>query len=144
MPVSNTQKRQIKEEAGFRCAIPTCNATSPLDIHHIVYQCNGGTDENTNLICLCKNCHGRVHNNEINQISIRGFKRHVQIISANIFPHEIRYLEALFIGEDIELDSDAVLSVRRLERHNYINIVHIQRDNIYRLSLTRNGRELIQ
>ena len=144
MAVTPAQKRRIKEEAGFRCAITTCNATSPLDIHHIVYQENNGTDTDDNLICLCKNCHGRVHNNEIDDISIRGYKRRVQRISADISPHEIRYLEALFSGEHIELDHESVYLVRRLERNRYIRITHIQRDNIYRLALTRIGREFIE
>ncbi len=144
MAVTPAQKRRIKEEAGHRCAVTTCNETSPLDIHHIVYQEKGGTDTDDNLICLCKNCHGRVHNNDIEDISIRRYKRRVQRLSADISPHEIRYLEALFRGEQIDLDHELVDLARRLERNNYIRITHRQRDNIHRLELTKIGREFIE
>lgn len=144
MAVTPAQKRRIKEEAGFKCAVPNCNTTSPLDIHHITYQENGGTDEDDNLICLCKNCHGRVHLGEIPDISIRGFKNRLQRVSADLYPHEIKYLEALFRGEQIDLDEETVDLARRLERRNLIRITHRVRDNVYRLSLTRNGREFIE
>lgn len=32
-----------------------------LDIHHIVYVCNGGTDAPDNLITLCRACHKNIH-----------------------------------------------------------------------------------
>ena len=144
MAVTQAQKRKIKEEAGYRCVIPNCNVRSPLDIHHIQYQENGGSDDDDNLICLCKNCHGLVHNGEIEDISIRTFKRNLTLRSTRIFPHEVVYLEALIAGEQIELDEDAVIQVRRLERNGFIRIRHLRINNIYRLSITQNGRELIE
>ena len=144
MAVTRVQKRRIKEEAGYRCAIPNCNVTSPLDIHHIQYQENGGSDEDDNLICLCRNCHGRVHNNEIEDISIRTYKRNLVLRSARLFPHEVTYLEALIAGEQIELDADAVVHVRRLERNGFIRIQHLRRNDIYRITITTDGRALIE
>ena len=143
MAVTPAQKRRIKEEAGFKCAVTNCNTTSPLDIHHIVYQENGGSDDDNNLICLCKNCHGRVHNREIPDISIREFKNRILRISLDLFPHEVKYLEALFRGEQIDLDNDTVDFARRLERKTLINITRRVRDNVYRLTLTANGRNFI-
>ena len=144
MAVTRVQKRRIKEEAGYRCAIPNCNVTSPLDIHHIEYQENGGSDEDDNLICLCRNCHGRVHNNDIEDISIRTYKRNLVLRSARLFPHEVAYLEALLAGEQIELDAEAVVQVRRLERNRFIRIQHLRRNDVYRLTITQIGRELIE
>ncbi|MCF6171161.1 MAG: HNH endonuclease [Bacteroidales bacterium] len=144
MAVTRVQKRRIKEEAGNRCAIPNCNVTSPLDIHHIQYQENGGSDEDDNLICLCRNCHGRVHNNDIEDISIRTYKRNLVLRSARLFPHEVPYLEALLVGEQIELDEETVVQVRRLERNRFIRIQHLRRNDVYRLSITQIGRELIE
>ena len=144
MAITPAQKRRIKEEASFKCGVPNCNTTSPLDIHHIVYQENGGPDEDRNLICLCKNCHGRVHNNEIPDISIRGFKQRLQRVSVDLFPHEIKYLEALLQGDVIDLDIETVNLAKRLERRGLININHRVRENVYRLILTRNGRTFIE
>jgi hypothetical protein len=144
MAVTSAQKRRIKEEAGFKCAVPNCNTTSPLDIHHIHYRENGGTDEDDNLICLCKNCHGRVHENEIPTISIRAYKMRLQRVSLDLHPHEIKYLEALLRGEEVELDESTIDLARRIERRGLIRIVHRVREDIYRLSLTPTGRIFIQ
>lgn len=38
---------------------------SKLEVHHIIFRRNGGSDEESNLICLCKTCHDKLHKNEI-------------------------------------------------------------------------------
>ena len=35
---------------------------SKLEVHHIVYRSNGGSNEESNLITLCHTCHQNVHN----------------------------------------------------------------------------------
>jgi len=144
MAVTPAQKRRIKEEAGFKCAVPNCNNTSPLDIHHIQYEENGGPDDDDNLICLCKNCHGRVHDRQIPDISIRTYKARLQRVSFDLYPHEIKYMEALLRGEQIELDEDTVDLARRIERRRLIRITHRVRDNVYRLNITADGRAFIE
>jgi len=32
-----------------------------LEAHHIIERCNGGTDELSNLLLLCPNCHSTIH-----------------------------------------------------------------------------------
>ena len=36
-----------------------------LEVHHIVFRSNGGSDEAENLITLCKTCHDKVHSGAI-------------------------------------------------------------------------------
>ena len=36
-----------------------------LEVHHIIYRSNGGTDDENNLITLCENCHSKVHDGDI-------------------------------------------------------------------------------
>lgn len=36
-----------------------------LEVHHIIYRSNGGTDDLDNLITLCEKCHKKVHAGEI-------------------------------------------------------------------------------
>ncbi len=36
-----------------------------LEVHHIVFRSNGGSDEQDNLLTLCKTCHDKVHKNEL-------------------------------------------------------------------------------
>jgi len=38
---------------------------SKLEVHHIVFRRNNGSDEPENLICLCKTCHDKLHKGEI-------------------------------------------------------------------------------
>ncbi len=34
-----------------------------IDIHHIQYRSQGGSDEVSNLVCLCRRCHDWAHAN---------------------------------------------------------------------------------
>lgn len=36
-----------------------------LEVHHIIFRSNGGSDEAENLVTLCKTCHDNVHNGEL-------------------------------------------------------------------------------
>jgi 5-methylcytosine-specific restriction endonuclease McrA len=95
MAVTKAQKRRIKQEAGFKCAVPTCSHTSPLEIHHIIHKHNGGTDTDDNLVCLCGGCHGRYHLGEITEQAIIDYKHRLRRISIVLAAHEHGYLEAL-------------------------------------------------
>ena len=35
-----------------------------IQAHHIIYRSHGGTNDIRNLICLCVDCHSRVHSDE--------------------------------------------------------------------------------
>lgn len=37
-----------------------------LHVHHIIYRSNNGSDEESNLITLCENCHIKLHRGELN------------------------------------------------------------------------------
>ncbi len=39
---------------------------SKLEIHHIIFRSQGGSDEESNLITLCHTCHENLHNGKIN------------------------------------------------------------------------------
>ena len=36
-----------------------------LEVHHIIFRSNGGTDDEENLITLCEDCHKKIHKGEI-------------------------------------------------------------------------------
>lgn len=36
-----------------------------LEVHHIIFRSQGGTDDENNLITLCKDCHAKVHKGEL-------------------------------------------------------------------------------
>ena len=46
-----------------------------LEVHHIVFRSNGGSDEPDNLITLCRNCHRELHLGKFSLKNIKGLKR---------------------------------------------------------------------
>lgn len=60
--IDNSLSTIKKNSKNKTCEICGWKETS-CDVHHIVEQCNGGTNEKTNLIVLCPNHHRMVHRN---------------------------------------------------------------------------------
>jgi hypothetical protein len=54
---------KIIKRAGIKCMMCGWDKTS-LDVHHIIHKAKGGTDEDSNLICVCPNCHRMAHENQ--------------------------------------------------------------------------------
>ena len=53
-------KKKCKELAHNECELCYARDTK-LDVHHIVPIEKGGTDDQDNLICLCRHCHQTIH-----------------------------------------------------------------------------------
>ena len=73
-------RRNVKDEAGHTCAIPTCKAT-PIEIAHIIPVKEGGDNSQGNLIALCPTCHRRYDKGEIGRKSIRNYKERLKTLS---------------------------------------------------------------
>lgn len=63
---ARTQK-VIYQQAGSRCPFCAEADVALLDIHHIVPRSAGGSNDHTNLILACKNCHARIESGGISQ-----------------------------------------------------------------------------
>lgn len=48
-----------KREIGLKCC--NCHSTENLEYHHIIPFALGGNDINSNMCCLCYNCHNALH-----------------------------------------------------------------------------------
>lgn len=68
MPFSESVKLEVKKKAGFQCC--RCREIG-IDIHHIIPQANGGTDDINNAAPLCQNCHDRFGANPEKRKEIR-------------------------------------------------------------------------
>jgi hypothetical protein len=68
MPFSQALKDQVKRLAAFRCC--RCQEIG-IDIHHIVPQAQGGSDDIDNAAPLCQNCHDRFGANPEKRSEIR-------------------------------------------------------------------------
>jgi len=44
--------------------IPCVCGKNATDIHHIVFKSQGGSDNISNLVALCRECHVKVHNDK--------------------------------------------------------------------------------
>ncbi|MFJ8604526.1 HNH endonuclease signature motif containing protein [Streptomyces shenzhenensis] len=65
--------RDLLVEAGHRCAIPTCRATT-LELAHITPWAKTRAHDFDNMITLCPNCHTRFDRGEIDRLSMLQYK----------------------------------------------------------------------
>lgn len=98
-PIPRPLARDVKTEAGHRCAIPTCRATSGLEIHHIVDYAQVREHTFDNLIYLCAICHARATTGEIDRLAMRQYKANLSVVANRYGDLERRVLE-LFAGRD--------------------------------------------
>src|SRR5687768_10550535 len=88
-------KRAVLVEAGHRCAIPTCRATT-TEIAHIIPWATSQDSSFENLIALCPNCHTRFdQKKEIDQLSVRMYKHNLGILNNRYGEFERRLFEIL-------------------------------------------------
>ena len=93
--VSSEVKRAVLVEAGHRCAIPTCRATT-TEIAHIVSWAESQDNSFENLIALCPNCHTRFdQKKEIDRISVKMYKHNLGILNNRYGEFERRLFEIL-------------------------------------------------
>lgn len=71
---SRKLREQVLREAGFMCANPRCRAILILELHHVVWVKDGGPTDASNLLALCRNCHGLHTINKIDRETIRHWK----------------------------------------------------------------------
>lgn len=122
--VADSLKRRVREEAGYRCAIPTCRQF-PIDVHHIVERAEGGEDVFENLIALCATCHARYHRlKDIPRISIQHYKSSLSLLNARYNETERRLLQ-LFAEQP---DSDEMELSDSLDFH----LMYLLRDGLLR------------
>jgi len=88
-------KRAVLVEAGHRCAIPTCRATT-TEIAHIVPWAETQDNSFENLIALCPNCHTRFdQKKEIDRIAVKMYKHNLGILNYRYGEFERRLFEVL-------------------------------------------------
>lgn len=96
-------KRALYEEAGYRCAIPTCRGTSALEMAHIVPWIQVQVHTFENMVLLCAVDHTRYDRGEIDRESIRVYKENLALLHGRYSDAERRILEAFATIPDSQL-----------------------------------------
>lgn len=82
------------EEAGYRCAIPSCKQTAAVEAAHIVPYAETQDNSFDNLIALCAVDHHRYDKlQQIPRASILAYKRNLSVINGRYNDFEQRMLE---------------------------------------------------
>lgn len=115
-------------EAGHRCAIPTCRATT-TEIAHIEPFARAQKHEYHNLIALCPNCHTRFDKGEIDRNAMRMYKRKIAFLSDRYSRFELTVLDYLrYHGKVVVhgelsvkglLDDSLIVNASTLTSYNY-------------------------
>lgn len=88
-------KRAVLVEAGHRCAIPTCRATT-TEIAHITPWAETQDHSFENLIALCPNCHTRFdQKKEMDRLAVKMYKQNLGILNNRYGEFERRLFEML-------------------------------------------------
>ncbi|WP_167882420.1 AAA family ATPase [Leptospira sarikeiensis] len=64
-PIRETDRKILFQESNSRCIICFEKNIKVLEIHHIIFRKNGGSNELENLCVLCRNCHAKAHKGDI-------------------------------------------------------------------------------
>lgn len=118
-------QRAIKEEAGYRCAVPTCRDKGPFDFEHIEEWSKVKKHEEHNIILLCVGCHARVTRGEIHKEAVRAYKRNLALISARYSLYEMRVMEIFWV--QLKNDKNIFQSIQTYEQ---IHIMGLMKDKI--------------
>jgi hypothetical protein len=51
---ANPARDAIYIRDGWRCSAPGCTSRRNLEVHHVVYRSQGGSDALLNRLCLCR------------------------------------------------------------------------------------------
>jgi hypothetical protein len=95
-------KRKLFEEAGYRCAIPTCRGTEALEMAHVTPWSQDQQHLFSNMIVLCSVDHYRFDQGKIPRASIEVFKQNMALTNGRYGDVERRILDMFVqVEEDI-------------------------------------------
>ncbi len=111
-----TRVRQlVLHEAGYKVSNPRCHYSTQLDVHHLHYVSEGGSDDPANLLPLCPNCHQEHHNGKIPTESLRAWKMLLLAINEAFDRRSVDMLLSISMLKCIKrLSGDGVLQLAPL------------------------------
>ena len=98
VPIPEEVRNFVLERDGHACTM--CPSTIGLVLHHVIFYCDGGSDEPENLAALCAVCHAELHERTRKSMFQRlSARKVIRRERDNIDELEGRMLSALY-GQD--------------------------------------------
>ena len=131
-------KRRLLQEAGFRCAVPTCRTIDPLDIEHIDGWAKVKEHKFENMIVLCANCHARVTRGKIPKSAIRNYKANLAVTNGRYSLFEMRLLEFFYVGYEAMTENKTYITPvsisRKISEDSCLHVKGLVDDGYLKLS----------
>ena len=121
-PITREIRQQVLHEAGYKCANPSCRTILTIDVHHLDYVSDGGSNQPANLIALCPNCHSLHHKGHIPKESLRSWKMLLISLNEGLDKHSIDLLLALDKVERLMISGSGVLECASLIAADFVEI----------------------
>ena len=112
----------ILHECGYKCSNPACRMVLTLDVHHIEYVSEGGSNTQENLLALCPNCHALHHKGHIPLESLRAWKLLLLALNEAFDRKAVDTLLALDILKGLMVSGDGLLSCAPLLASKLLDI----------------------
>lgn len=107
--IPDTVRNLVLLEAGYKCANPTCRHILTLELHHILWVKDSGTNNPENLLALCPNCHSLHTQGHIPEYAIRTWKS--LLLALNSTNHATADLLLLLADDEERFDSGDSASI---------------------------------
>jgi len=151
---SNT-KSYVLDRDNYTCQYcKGISKDSKLEVHHIIFRSNNGSNEASNLICLCKTCHDKLHKYEISlnkKGKIKSQLKHatqmnsIRVQLFKIYPNaketfgyitkEHRQLMAL--SKEHYNDAITIASLNNIENTGCLNVRYLIDNIIYKKCISK-------
>lgn len=133
----------VLHECGYKCANPACRMVLTLEIHHLEQVSEGGSNEPSNLLALCPNCHALHHSGRIPQASIRAWKHLILALNHAFDAHLVDLLLALRKLGAVIVSGDGVLQCTQGVSSGLIEVIFRVQPENYVVRLTPKGRDFV-
>ncbi|WP_375491982.1 HNH endonuclease signature motif containing protein [uncultured Jatrophihabitans sp.] len=139
--------RQVKIEAGYRCAMPTCREQE-IDIAHIVPWADVQEHKFENLIALCTPHHRQQERGDIDRKAIRQIKANLSLLNNRYTEVERNILNEFARQPDLQrlaIDHTMMIMCRGLLDDGYLEVeVHADDGIASVLTDDETGEELMR
>ena len=126
---------------------------SKLEVHHIIFRSNNGSNEASNLICLCKTCHDKLHKDKIRlnkKGKIKGQLKHatqmnsirVQLLKQLECKETFGYVtkehrQLMALSKEHYNDAIAIASLNNIENTGCLNVRYLIDNIVYKKCISK-------